>query len=104
MPTIIDWLEYDSESHVVAWFLLEAMTKVGIKERFGAFDSSKLEVELRVNGVEVPVLEPLNFLQSQLDALREEGRRQGMRDAADLIAQNTNELNEVIGRILDVSE
>lgn len=35
---IIDWLEYDKKDHVMAWFLLEAMSKAGIG-KFGEFDS-----------------------------------------------------------------
>lgn len=72
----IDWLEYDSKDHVLAWVLLEAMSKAGI-ERFGQFNSSDLEVELTVNGISVPIVEVMEFLQSQLDRLQKDAERAG---------------------------
>ena len=44
----IDWLEYENKDHVLAWFLVEAMSKARI-DKFGKFDFSQLEVELTVN-------------------------------------------------------
>ena len=78
----IDWVDYDKGDHVLAWFLIEAMSAVGIK-RFGDFDSSKLEVELKVNGVEVPVVGPMESLQQQLKRIEEKGFKEGYKQACE---------------------
>ena len=76
----INWHDYDEKDHVLAWFLLEAMSQAGI-DKIGRFESSELNVEIKVNGIEIPIIEPMNFLQDQLDAIKEEGHRNGYREA-----------------------
>ena len=77
---IIDWEKYEERDHVLSWFLLEAMSQAGIKN-FGEFESTELDVEIKVNGIEIPILEPMNFLHDQLDAIKEEGHRNGYKEA-----------------------
>lgn len=62
----IDWIEYEDMSHVLAWFLLEVMSQAGI-EKFGKFDSSKLDVVLTINGIEVSIADTFENLQNQLE-------------------------------------
>ena len=83
----INWHKYEGEQHVIAWFLLEAMSCVGI-EKFMPLDAENLEVELKVNGVEVPIEKPMNFLQGQLDMLKKDGIREGKEEAAQQIKEN----------------
>jgi len=77
---IIDWKKYDDRDHVLSWFLLEAMSQANI-EQFGEFESSEFEVEIKVNGIEIPIIKPMNFLQDQLDAIMEQGRVEGYAQA-----------------------
>ena len=81
---IIDWLGYERnrQESLVAWFLLETMSKAGI-EKFGDFDSSELDVVLTVNGVEVPVVPVLEFLQSQITRIEDEARKRGRDELAE---------------------
>lgn len=72
----INWLKYENKNHVMAWVLLECMSEIGI-ETFGEFDSSNIDVELRINGIEVPVEKPMDFLNSQLDEIEANGIEKG---------------------------
>ena len=93
MTQTIDWLEYDKEEHVVAWVLLEAMSKVGMDE-FEGFDSSALEVQLLISGVDVDFVECMERLQKQLKDIELEGFKRGVEEAS-------YALNDVVGRTLD---
>ena len=88
---IIDWKEYEDRGHVLSWSLLEAMSKAGV-EGFGEFDSSALNVELIVNGVSVPITEPMEFLQQQLEDIEKAGRRRGVEEAKYKIQDNIDAL------------
>jgi len=77
---IINWHDYEEQDHVLSWFLLEAMSRAGVSE-FGDFESSTLDVEIKVNGIEIPLTEPMEFLQSQLEAIKEQGRDEGYAQA-----------------------
>lgn len=90
----IDWMDYKNKDHILAWFLVEAMSAADIT-RFGDFDSSKLEVELKVNGIEVPIVEPMEHLQQQLKEIEEGGRKAGYEQARD-------DLRDKIDALLDV--
>lgn len=87
----IDWLKYENEEHVLSWFILEAMSKIGI-DKFGDFDSSSLDVELKINGLEVPIVEPMEFLQSQLKDIEAGGKKKGIEQAEYLIRDNIERL------------
>lgn len=88
----INWLEYERKEHVLAWLLVEAMSKVGMN-KFGDFDSSKLDVVLTVNGIEVPVEDSMDFLQSQLHAIGKEGYDNGYKQA-------TQDIHEKLGEFI----
>ena len=87
----IDWKEYQDKDHVFSWLLVEAMSKIGINN-FGDFDSSLLEVEFKVNGIDVPLVETMEFLQTQLKEIEENGRREGLKEAKYAIQENIDEL------------
>lgn len=89
----INWLEYDNKDHVLAWFLVEAMSKTGI-DNFGNFDSSALDVELTINGVQVSFIETMEFLQTQLDKIYNDGKKDGAQILIDKINTNVQALLE----------
>ena len=72
------------------------MSKVGI-EKFGKFNSEKLDVVMTVNGVEVPVESTMNFLQSQLHRIEADGFAEGRRQAK-------QGLHDKIGEMLGLLE
>jgi len=84
---IIDWKEFEDKDHVTAWLVLEAMSGVGI-EKFGDFDSSALDVEMKVNGISVDVISVLEFLQKQLTGIEREGFKKGVEDAIYKLQEN----------------
>ena len=90
----IDWKKYEDKEHVMAWFILEAMSAIGI-EKFGDFDSSKLDVCITVNGLEVPITDPMDALQSQLKAIEDGGKKIGREDACFLITKNIEAILDI---------
>ena len=69
---IINWIEEDTKgSDLVAWLLLETMTRESpnILQKFPDMDVQKLQVEMIINGVSVPVMETSKSIESQLDKL-----------------------------------
>lgn len=100
----IDWFKLNKEKHVLAWFMIEAMTRVGIDE-FKNEDGKIVDHDgmydlvLTVNGVEVPVDETFDNLNNQLERIEQTalqcGRKQGYQDAIE-------KLNENIDKILDI--
>lgn len=101
---IIDWLEYENKEHVLSWFLLEAMSfgKTDITKKFGDFDSSKLDVKLTVNGIEVPIEGPMNFLQEQLDVIRKDAEIMGRKKLHDEIKCTINDIiDDFVGDFTD---
>ncbi|WP_415912526.1 hypothetical protein [Neptuniibacter sp. QD37_11] len=88
---LVDWKELEDKEHVLAWLLVDAMSEVGM-EKFGKFDSSKLDVEMKVNGIEVPVLSAMEHLQTQLSSIKEAGRKEGLADARQLLQDNIDQL------------
>ncbi|NOY72408.1 MAG: hypothetical protein GXP14_08525 [Gammaproteobacteria bacterium] len=87
----IDWKEYEGKEHVLSWLILEAMVLVGI-EKFGDFNSSCLEVELKANGLIVPLVESMDQLQKQLKDIEAEGRKRGLEEAKYAIQENIERL------------
>ena len=72
----IDWLEYDKKEHVMSWVILECMSKLGI-ENFEGFDASKITLDFKINGIRVPFIPIMDFLNSQLDEIKESGVKMG---------------------------
>jgi len=61
---VVNWQEYEEKNHVLAWFLIEVMSHVGM-EKFEDFDPKELKVEFKVNGVDIPVVPAFQLLQDQ---------------------------------------
>lgn len=87
----IDWLDYENKDHVLAWFLVEAMSEAGI-DKFGDFNAAELNVELKVNGIEVPIVKPMEALQLQLVAIENGGKEIGKKEAIELIQERVEAL------------
>ena len=91
---IVDWKEFEDKEHVTAWLILEAMSGVGI-DKFGEFDSSALDVEMKVNGIEVDVISALEFLQKQLGDIEKEGFTAGVEHTICKLQENIKEVCDV---------
>jgi len=101
---VIDWKKYDEKEHVIAWFLLEAMSKLGIEkfidiaetdDGLTSFDSSKITVDLKVNGIRISFVDTMEFLNSQMNQIQEDGKEEGQEELRSLIIKN---LDMIIGR------
>jgi hypothetical protein len=90
MNTTINWQEYESHNHVLAWVLCEAMARDGI-ERFGEFDSAALSVELKVNGVPVDFVWAMDFLNDQVAEMRKSEREAGEKAALPALMERLND-------------
>lgn len=71
--SIINWLEYEKQNHVISWVLLHAIAEQKDEIFNDSFDSSKLDVSMTINGVDVDVIETLTSLQSQLVRIESAG-------------------------------
>jgi hypothetical protein len=91
---IIDWKEFEDKEHVTAWLILEAMSETGI-DKFGKFDSSRLDVEMRINGIEVDIIPALEFLQKQLGGIKEGGFKEGVEHAALKLQENIDQVLDI---------
>lgn len=98
----VDWLKYDRENHVIAWFLLAAMSEKGIKD-FGEFDSSNLDVKFTVNGIDIPFIDAFERLNDHIEDKEGEmflkARLQNNREICDEIEhlkESVSALNELL--------
>ena len=94
---LINWLDHSKNNDVLGWFLMSAMTEAGIDrftDRFGNLDSSKLDVVLTVNGVEVPVTTVFEVLQGQLTQLKEEARKKGRAELSEKLLDTARDILE----------
>lgn len=64
---IANWNELDNQQHILAWFLLEAMVDLGMENFDKSTDYKKLDVELTVNGIRVPIEKTFNFMNKQIN-------------------------------------
>lgn len=78
----IDCLDYHKKSHILSWFLPEAIVGVGI-EHFGNFDSSNLDVVLTINGIDIPVDEIFNKLEDSINKTVKEKQQEAYKAGAD---------------------
>lgn len=65
----VNYIENSGQNNILGWFIVDSMAESGI-EKFGKFDSTKLEVELKINGVTVSVLPTFARLQKFIDECR----------------------------------
>ena len=86
MAETIDWSKYHREEHVLAWILTEMVSAVGV-ENFDDFDASELEIEMTINGVEVPFEEVMQPLQCQLSRLEADAVERGAFNERERIIQ-----------------
>lgn len=98
LEMIIDWLKYNKQDHVIAWFLGEAMSSknTNLEKSFPPFDSSQLDVKLTINGVEVNFVKVMDFLQAQLHARRLQGVVQGRDEVREEVKDNLDRMVDVI--------
>lgn len=85
MSEKVDWTEHEAKGNfkrpnLVAYCLIESMSAktdsgVNIGEVFKPFNPKDLSVELKVNGVEVSLVEALGNIQNHIDNLEEEIRK-----------------------------
>lgn len=95
----INWIKYEDDGHVLSWFLTEAMSLVNIKKFGDNFDSSALDVVLTVNGIEVPIVEPMEFLNKQLSDIRGNAYKEGVKRAMeDMVSDIYDDIHEIIDR------
>ncbi len=87
----INWKKYEDQEHVLTWFILGAMRKIGV-EKFGEFDPSALNVEVNINGVEVSVVDHMEFLQQQLNFIEECGRERGFAEAKQMAIDRVEDM------------
>jgi len=93
MPETINWLEEEKAKTLLGWLIVEAATDEVMEA--DDFDASKVLLELRINGVEVPVREAFEFANSQHDALIR-------REAVKLLDERFGELGAKAEEILQI--
>lgn len=91
---IIDWIEYEQKDRwnqpsLVAYALIEAMANHGEQNMsaFGEFDAKALEVEFKVNGVEVSFVGVMEAIQKAVEEIEADCRKVMHREAAKDIMQ-----------------
>lgn len=96
---IIDWIEEDNKGreNLVAYCLIEAMgRKAGrdvITEVFEPFKPEALEVEFKINGVEVPFTWVCGIIQKHLDDIESEVKKKLRHD---VLSKIQNEINNIM--------
>jgi hypothetical protein len=93
---IINWHEYKGKDHVLAWFITHALGSIKNWSQLDGFEASKLNVELKINGVEVPIVAPMEFLQGKLELIEKNGYAKGMQEALDIVRDTAEEAAEKI--------
>lgn len=89
----INWLEYENKNHVLAWLIVEAVSQnIGA---LGEFDSTKMEVELVINGVSYDVVQSCELLQAQLADIEKQGFKKGVESAAQQMRDNIDKVLEI---------
>lgn len=86
----INWVEHEEKGNwkrpnLVAYTLIEAMAEkagINLEEVFQPFDPKALNVELRVNGVDVPFVGVMDKIQKAIELLEQEVRSSIIKDAA----------------------
>lgn len=86
---IVNWIEYEkkgrwNQPNLVAWALIEAMSHHGEQNMsaFGEFDSKALQVEFKVNGVEVSFVGVMEAIQKAVEDIEADCKKVMHREAA----------------------
>jgi len=88
---IIDWKKYNNKNHIFAWFVT---TAIGVKgwDNFVDIDSSKMNITLLINDIEIPIDILMNKLEQQLEQVRLKGLKEGSDKEADIAMLKFKEL------------
>lgn len=86
----INWIEHEEKGswerpNLVAYALIEAMCDVAgtdVENTFSPFDSKALNVEFRVNGVELSFVGVMTRIQKAVETLEDDIRASIIKDAA----------------------
>lgn len=90
---IVNWLEHEEKdrwnrTNLVAWALIEAMSEKqeqsgqDIKELFTPFEPQALQVEFKINGVEVSFVSLMDRIQAHIEGIEADCRATMVKDAA----------------------
>lgn len=92
---IVNWVErYDRDCNNLAAFLITAaVTSIGDKFDWKNLDSSKIEVEFRVNGQELPFVATVQSISEHLDEMIEKA-------ATELIERKLGHSRDVLDEIM----
>lgn len=94
---IVNWIEYEqkdrwNQPNLVAYALIEAMSNHGNQDleaftKDGGFDSKALQVEFKVNGIEVSFVSVMEAIQKAVEEIESDCRKVMHREAAKDIMQ-----------------
>ena len=85
--SLIDWKEENDNKSWASWAIVEAMCAIGM-ENFKDFASSKLDVTMQVNGIEVDFKAIADNLDSQLKDMMAKHRKEGAEEANEIIVSS----------------
>ena len=77
----INWLDFHKKDHVFAWFFLELVSVNELADSFE--DTGKIDVQVLIDGRSVDFMEAFDFLNSQLEKIRDDGYRDGQQSVAE---------------------
>ena len=91
----INWQEEDKKHNLLAWAIIECMSakagSQGFSNVFPEFNGDCLDVEFKVNGVDLPVKRAFELIEAQMDRMiakkAEEILRDKFVDMADLFTE-----------------
>lgn len=90
----INWVELHEKEHMLAFIIAQAVSKKEF-DIFEGVDSTKLDVLLSINGVEVNILESMGLLQSKIQASHDKDllELREIRDYLKLHRERINSMN-----------
>lgn len=102
MVEIINWIKEENKGrwnrpNLVAYALIEAMSEksVDVDKTFAPFDSEAIQVEFKVNGVEVSFTGVMNLIQKAVEEVEDDCKATLVIDAANkLIDELSKKINE----------
>ena len=104
MTETIDWVKYYTENpdDLLTWLLPEVTAKKGdIRKHWPKMDTSNLTIEMRLNGVEVPVVETFKDLTKVFNRCIYEAAEDLIEEKFDKLKEYLDELRD---KIFDIAE
>ena len=103
-----NWIEAEQKNSVAAHMVLECMSAAGI-EQFGKFDSKNLEIELKINGIEVKFSDFYTLFDEQIrdykekhkEALLRQVKRKYAEKLRDIMQEHAEKMHEAMCDELD---